>query len=149
MAVVKRIFRMVGTEGAAIRAVKRTFEREGLRTPEGKEIWGQFFIREAIMDYAYRPHSRREIEELVAKGQMSVEVASKLDPEKSYGIWWFNRRRTKVYQEAVNWPEGKRYKKRVKIIQRGRKRSGSPCLCPTRVFRENVLTWRETPSRIT
>jgi site-specific DNA recombinase len=45
MVVVKRIFRMVGTEGAAIRAVKRTFEHEGLLTPEGKNIWGQFFIR--------------------------------------------------------------------------------------------------------
>jgi hypothetical protein len=40
MAVVKRIFRMVGTEGVAIRGVKRIFEREGLPTPEGKKIWG-------------------------------------------------------------------------------------------------------------
>jgi site-specific DNA recombinase len=76
MAVVKRIIHMIGTEGAAIRAVKRTFEREGLPTPEGKEIWGQLFIREAIRDDAYRPHSRNDIEELVTKGQMSAEVAS-------------------------------------------------------------------------
>src|SRR5215213_9129126 len=118
MAVVKRILRMVGTEGAAIRAVKRTFEREGLPTPEGKAIWGQLFIREAIRDDAYRPHSHEEIERLVAKGQMSAEVASRLDPEKCYGIWWFNRRRTKTYQEAVNGPDGKRYKRRVKIAHR-------------------------------
>src|SRR5918993_383627 len=118
MAVVKRIVRMVGTEGAAIRAVKRTFEREGLPTPEGKEIWGQLFIREAIRDDAYWPHSREEIEKLVAKEQMSAEVASRLDPEKDYGIWWFNRRRTKTYQEAVNGPDGKRYKRRVKITPR-------------------------------
>jgi site-specific DNA recombinase len=118
MAVVKRIIRMVGTEGAAIRAVKRAFELEGLSTPEGKRIWGQFFIREAIRDDAYRPHSREEIEELVTTGQMSAEVASRLDPEKCYGIWWFNRRRTKTYQEAVNGPNGKRYRKRVKITQR-------------------------------
>jgi site-specific DNA recombinase len=87
MAVVKRIFRMVGTEGAAIRAVKRAFELEGLPTPEGKKIWGQFFIRGAILDDAYRPHSREEIAEYVTKGQMSAEVASSLDPEKRYGIW--------------------------------------------------------------
>jgi site-specific DNA recombinase len=118
MAVVKRIFRMVGTEGVAIRGVKRIFEREGLSTPEGKRRWGQFFIREAIRDDAYRPHSREEIEALVAKGQMSAEVASRLDPETSYGIWWFNRRRTKTYQEAVNSPDGKSYKRRVKITQR-------------------------------
>jgi site-specific DNA recombinase len=118
MAVVKRIFRMVGTKGVAIRGVKRIFEREGLPTPEGKYRWGQFFIREAIRDDAYRPHSREEIAEFVAKGQMSTEVASRLDPEKHYGIWWFNRRRTKTYQEAVSGPEGKRYKRRVKITPR-------------------------------
>jgi site-specific DNA recombinase len=118
MAVVKRIFRMVGTEGVAIRGVKRIFEREGLPTPEGKKIWGQFFIREAIRDDAYRPHSWKEIERLVAKGQMAAEVASRLDPQKRYGIWWFNRRRTKTYQVAVSGPEGKRYKRRVKITPR-------------------------------
>ena len=96
MVVVKRIFRLVGTEGAAIRAVKRAFELEGLPTPEGKKIWGQFFIRGVILDDAYRPHSREEIEKLVVKGQMSADVASRLDSEKRYGIWWFNRRRTKT-----------------------------------------------------
>jgi site-specific DNA recombinase len=118
MAVVKRIFRMVGTDGDALRGVKRIFERDGLPTPEGKKIWGQFFIREAIRDDAYRPHSWKEIERLVAKGQMAAEVASRLDPQKRYGIWWFNRRRTKTYQEAVSGPEGKRYKRRVKITPR-------------------------------
>jgi site-specific DNA recombinase len=118
MAVVKRIVRMVGIEGAAIRAVKRAFELEGLPTPEGKKVWGQFFIRGAILDDAYRPHSREEIAEFVAKGQMSAEVASRLDQKKRYGIWWFNRRRTKTYQEAVNRPDGKHYKKRAKITQR-------------------------------
>jgi hypothetical protein len=114
MAVVKRIFRLVGTEGVAIRGVKRIFEREGLPTPEGKKIWGQFFIREVIKDDAYRPHSWNEIERLVARDQMAAEVAFRLDPQKPYGIWWFNRRRTKTYQEAVSVPEGKRYKRRVK-----------------------------------
>ena len=118
MAVVKRIFRMVGTEGTAIRAVNRAFELEGLPTPEGKKIWEQFFIRGAILDDAYRPHSHEEIAEFVAKGQMSAEVASRLDQKKRYGIWWFNRRRTKTYQEAVNGPDGKHYKRRVKITQR-------------------------------
>jgi site-specific DNA recombinase len=118
MAVVKRVYRMVGTEGVAIRGVKRIFEREGLPTPEGKKIWGQFFIREAIRDDAYRPHSWKEIERLVAKGQMATEVASRLDPQKRYGIWWFNRRRTKTYQEAVSVPEGKPYKRRLKITPR-------------------------------
>jgi hypothetical protein len=118
MAVVGRIFRMVGTEGVVIRGVKRIFEREGLLSPQGKNVWGQFFIREAINDDAYRPYSREEIEELVAKGQMSPEVASRLDPEKRYGIWWYNRRRIKTHQEAVNGPDGKFYKKRSKTTWR-------------------------------
>jgi len=118
MEVVARIFRMVGVEGFGIRGVKRTFERGELPSPEGKRIWGQFFIREAIKDDIYRPHTYSEIEAMVAKGQMSAEVAARLDPEKRYGIWWYNRRKTKTYQEAVSGPEGKRYKRRVKIAER-------------------------------
>ncbi len=118
MDVVGRIFRMIGAEGVAIRGVKKVFEREGLPTPEGKSIWGQFFIREAVNDDAYRPHTWEEIEALVAKGQMAREVADRLDPGKRYGIWWFNRRRTKRYQVAVNGPDGKTYKKRAKITPR-------------------------------
>src|SRR5215211_5802863 len=64
MAVVKRIFRMVGTEGIAIRDVKRIFERaRGAAEPPREEYLGAVFIREAINDDAYRPHSREEIEE--------------------------------------------------------------------------------------
>ncbi len=115
MQIVSRIFRMVGVEGFAIRGAKRIFEREGLPMPDGKHIWGQFFIREAIKDDVYRPHTPEEIEALVARGQMSKEVAARLDPEKLYGIWWFNRYRRKVEQVAVNGPEGKRYRRRTKI----------------------------------
>ena len=38
MGVVARIFRMVGIEGFGIRSVKRTLERKGLPTPNGKRI---------------------------------------------------------------------------------------------------------------
>ena len=115
MAVVARNFRV---EGVAIRGVKRTFEREGLPTPDGKRVWGQFFIREAIRDDIYKPHTREEIEALVARGQLSAEVAARLDPERCYGIWWFNRRRTKTYQVAVSGADGKRYMRRTKITER-------------------------------
>ncbi len=115
---VARIFRMVGVEGVAIRGVKRTFEREGLPSPQGKSIWGQFFIREAIRDDIYKPHTRQEIEALVARGQMSADVAGRLDPEKCYGIWWFNRRKTTTSQVAVNGADGKTYKRKTKITER-------------------------------
>ena len=118
MALAARIFRMVGLVGNGMRGVKRAFEREGLPSTEGKQVWGQFFIRQALKDDVYKPHSRGEIEALVAKGQMSREVAARLDPEKCYGIWWFNRHKTRTYQVAVDSAEGKRYKKRAKIIER-------------------------------
>jgi hypothetical protein len=108
----------VGVEGFGIRGVKRAFEREGLPSPEGKRFWGQFFSREAIKDDIYKAHTYSEIEVLVAKGQMSAEVAARLDPAKRYGIWWFNRRRTKRYQVVVNGADGKHYKKRAKITER-------------------------------
>ena len=98
MAVAKRIFRMVGTEGVASRTVKRTFEREGLPTPEGKQRWGQFFIREAIRDDAYRPHSREEIEILVAKGRcrpMSPQGATQRKGTASGGSTDAGRRPTR------------------------------------------------------
>jgi site-specific DNA recombinase len=118
MEVVARIFRMVGIEGYGIRGVTRAFERAGLPTPEGKRIWGPFFIRECIRDDIYKAHDHEEIEALVARGQMSPEVAARLEPEERYGIWWFNRRRTKTYQVAVNAADGKRYKRRTKITER-------------------------------
>ena len=118
MGTVARIFRMVGLEGCGVRSVKRIFEREGLRSPEGKRHWGQFFIRQAILDDIYKPHACEEVEALVAKGQMSADVAGRLDPERCYGIWWFNRRKTKTYQVAVNGAGGKTYKRRTTITER-------------------------------
>jgi site-specific DNA recombinase len=144
MAVVARIFRMVGTEGIAIRGVKRFFEREGMPSPQGKNVWGQCFIREAINDDAYRPHSRKEIENLVAKGQMSHEVASRLGPDKRYGIWWFNRRRIKTYQEAANGPEGKRYKKRAKTTWRPEAKWIAVPVPDSGIPRESIDMARET-----
>ena len=40
------------------------------------------------MHDVYKPHTFEEIEELV-----SPEVASQLDPDKLYGVWWYNRQR--------------------------------------------------------
>jgi site-specific DNA recombinase len=87
MPIVRRIFRMVGVQGATMHEVKRTFEREGILTPQGGKYWDRPFFRECVLDDAYKPHTREEIESLVAEGLMSVDVAAALDPHKSYGIW--------------------------------------------------------------
>jgi hypothetical protein len=39
------------------------------------------------------------------------EVAARLDPEKRYGLWWFNRRGVKVQQVSEPGPDGRRYRK--------------------------------------
>jgi hypothetical protein len=41
-----------------------------------------------IFNDVYRPHFFTE-----AKDCVPSEVAARLDPDKRYGIWWYNRRR--------------------------------------------------------
>jgi site-specific DNA recombinase len=100
---------MVGVEGIGIRGVKRAFEREGLLTPTGKRNWATTFIRACILDDVYKPHTYEEVEPLV-----SAEVAARLDAERHYGIWWFNRERITRKQVVEEGPNGKRYRRRSK-----------------------------------
>jgi site-specific DNA recombinase len=110
MRVIRRIFYMVGVEGISLHGVGLTFEREGVPTPTGKRVWGKPFVRSCILHDVYKPHSYAEIEPLV-----SGEVAARLDPEKRYGIWWFNRERVTLSQVAESADElGRRYRRRVK-----------------------------------
>jgi site-specific DNA recombinase len=81
MAVIERIFRMVGVEGYTTNATRLAFDREGVRPPSC-EFWSPKYIREAIKDDVYRSHSYEEVAELV-----SPEVAARLDPKKRYGVW--------------------------------------------------------------
>jgi hypothetical protein len=50
MAVVRRMFYLVGVEGRAQRSVERMFEREGIPTPKGAKHWDRGFFRSAILD---------------------------------------------------------------------------------------------------
>ena len=110
MAVVRRIFEMVGGEGKTLHGAKKILDREGIPTPGRARYWGNRFIRNLILDDAYKPHTYSEVRELVAQ-----EVALRLDPEKRYGIWWFNVTRRKSRQVAEIAPDGSRaYVKRSK-----------------------------------
>jgi site-specific DNA recombinase len=91
MRVVRRIFRMIGSEGYTMNAVFKTFERELIPTPGGGKRWDRAFFRVAILDDVYRPHTYEEVEELV-----SPEVAARLDREQLYGVWWYNRLRVRT-----------------------------------------------------
>src|ERR671915_468035 len=114
MAVVRRIFRMVGVEGYTMNATRLAFNREGVRPPSG-EFWSPKYIREAIKDDVYRSHSYEEVAELV-----SPDVAARLDPNGRYGIWYFNRRRYVTKQVSVNGPEGRSYRRTTKVFDRPR-----------------------------
>jgi site-specific DNA recombinase len=119
MRVVRRIFRMVGSEHRTLYAVKRTFEREGIPTPGGARFWHAKCIRNYLSEDVYKPHTGDEIAAMVAAGQMSAAVAGGLDPNKRYGIWWFNRRRTRRTQVSEQGPNGERtYRKKGQYVHR-------------------------------
>jgi site-specific DNA recombinase len=105
MATVRRIFHMVGVEGLSQHQVYLALTREGIPTPGGGKHWYRTFFRHCILDDVYKPHTYEEVAELV-----SPEVAARLDPEKRYGIWWFNRRRKRTRQVSVPTENGGRYK---------------------------------------
>ena len=86
MAVVRRIFHMIGVEGQTLFAVKKALEKEGVPTPNGGKFWVGKVLRAYALDDVYRPHSHEELRALVGAGQMATDVLSRLDPEKRYGI---------------------------------------------------------------
>jgi site-specific DNA recombinase len=90
MAHVRRMFRMVGLEGASMYAVKRAFERDGVGTQRGAEHWDATVIRRMIENDVYLAHTYEEVASLV-----SPEVAARLDPECCYGIFLYNKVRHK------------------------------------------------------
>jgi site-specific DNA recombinase len=116
MAVVRRIFEMVGREGKKLHAAKKFLDREGVPTPGRARYWGKRFIRNLILDDVYRPHTYAEVRELVAP-----EVAARLDPERCYGIWYYNVTRRKTRQVAEIGPDGSRvYARRSKTTVKPR-----------------------------
>ena len=110
---VRRIFRMVGAEGQSLNSVKKIFDNEDVPTPKGSRYWGNTFIQRVITDDVYRPHSLDEVGALV-----SQEVASRLDPNERYGVWWFNRRRRIEKQVSVPSQDGRRYLRRSSTTEK-------------------------------
>jgi len=88
MAVVRRVFRMVGEEGMTLYAVRKSLTAAGILSPGGKKLWHQGYLRTMILDDIYRPHIFEEVRELV-----SPAVAAALDPDSSYGVCYYDRRR--------------------------------------------------------
>src|SRR5919107_397291 len=115
MAVVERMFRMVGVEGYTMNATRLAFNREGVLPPSGGRFWSPKYVREAIRDDVYRSHTFEEVAALV-----SSEVAARLDPNKRYGLWHFNKRRYVTKQVSTNGPDGRSYRRSTKVIDKPR-----------------------------
>lgn len=113
MEVAKHLFYMAGVERKTIYAIKHELERGGIRTPSGKPVWDHSYIRGFLLNDLYKAHTFEEIREIV-----SADVASRLDPEARYGLWWSGKRSFERKLESKNGPEGRSYKYRYKVKER-------------------------------
>jgi site-specific DNA recombinase len=109
MAVVRRIFRMVGAEGMTLNATRRTLEKEGIPTSSGRRVWSRQYLRDCIYDDADLSYTFEEISQLV-----SSEVAASLDPSRNYGVWWYGTERHVYAQRREAALDGTPRYKRVK-----------------------------------
>ena len=129
MRVVRRIFEDVAA-GKTLRSIIKKLDEEGVPTPGRARLWGQAYIKQLVAHDAYRPHTYEEVKTLV-----SAEVASRLDPNERYRIWWFGRKRYRHGQKTENGPDGRRYRKTKKGVWQDREQwiavpvpdSGIPC----------------------
>jgi site-specific DNA recombinase len=104
MRVVRRIFREI-SEGQSLHGMKRALEAEGVPAPAGGRYWSPSFLRTLILEDVYRPYTFEEVRESV-----TPEVAAKLDPSKSYGIFWSNRTRRMRKRISEPGPDGREYR---------------------------------------
>src|SRR5215217_8233689 len=76
---------------------------------------------------------------------MSAAVAAGLDPDENYGIWWFNRRRTRRTQISELGPNGERtYRRRGQYVQRPKEEWVAVTVPDSGIPREWVDAARET-----
>ena len=108
MALVRRIFRMVGVEGMTLNAVARRLEAEGIPAPRGGGTWNRPTLRKFVLSDVYLRHSYEEI-----AGMVTGEVAATLDPSAHYGISWYGKQRH-THSCEVRIKGGKKTYPRVK-----------------------------------
>lgn len=107
MANVRRALHMAA-EGSSLRSIKRTFESEGIPSPNGNVHWSPYYARRLIFNDAYRPHSPAELKELVDGGMLDHEIYESLEPNTSYGIIWYGT------SECKDTSKGRKVKERPK-----------------------------------
>src|SRR5215210_9305689 len=79
------------------------------------QYWRTRIIRSIVLNDVYRPHVYEEIEAMI-----TPEVAGRLDKNKRYGVWWFNRERISRKQIAEPSPDGRLYRKTAKTTAKSK-----------------------------
>src|SRR5215208_2693799 len=117
MKIVEKIFWMAAS-GMGPKAMQTRLYAEGIPSPTGKAMWPHRILKvQMVLNDLYKPHTYDEIAPL-----LSPEVASGLDPNESYGIWWYNRRNvTTSYDTETDGAYGKRYVTRTSVRTRDEK----------------------------
>jgi site-specific DNA recombinase len=108
MALVRRVFRMVGVEGMTLNAVGARLEAEGIPSPRGGRTWNRPTLRKFILSDVYLRHSYEEVASIV-----SGEVAATLDSSAHYGISWYGKQRH-THSREVRIKHGKKTYPRIK-----------------------------------
>ena len=112
MAVLRRIFREMAA-GASAESMIRDLDADGIPSPSGLLRWNKKAIAHFLSSDLYRPYDAAEVAKIVAP-----EVAAKLDAEKTYALWRWNRRKT---TKRTEWDDTKGdYIPRYKIRERPR-----------------------------
>lgn len=107
MPTIQRVFSMVA-DGASLYAVKKVLDDEGVPTPGGGRFWYRSVLRRMIENDVYRALSHAELGELAAEGALPRPVYERLDPERSYSVWYFNKERTTMAGGGPGKPGPKR-----------------------------------------
>ena len=107
MAVLRRMFYMVGVEGRSLCAIQKELSEDGVPSPTGKAQWDIQSIRKLLKRDLYRPHTYAEMRELVAP-----DALARLEPDKNYGVYWFGERAETRKRVSENGESGRVYRHR-------------------------------------
>ncbi len=113
MEIMRQIYRLLA-DGKSIYEVVATLKEKGVKAPRGG-VWHHASVRPFVLNDVYKAHTVEELSSMV-----SPDVLSKLDPDKRYGVQWYNRRRKEI-NNVSRMENGERvYKNKVKTIKKPR-----------------------------
>ncbi len=146
MEIASEIFHKLA-DGKTIYEVATVLKKRGIKSPRGG-LWHRSSIRPFALHDVYKAHS---VEELVP--YVSESVLSKLDPQKSYGIFWYNRHRKETKPISTIKNGEKVYQNQITLIEKPREEWVAipvpDCGIPRSVVdkaRENILENQWTAS---